>query len=1108
MSHTSQDFDSLLSNVEALLHEQQRLSYRGLKRRFNIDDSLLEDLKAELIDARQIANDENGSVLVYRGNEQSASQNLPTERRHLTVMFCDLVGSTALSEQLDPEDLQEIIRTYQMSAGSMIEKFSGNIAQYLGDGILAYFGYPIAHENDAFRAISAALEMLDSLPQLNTLIQKKFGIDIQIRVGIHSGLTVVGQMGGAGRQEQLAIGETPNVAARLQGLAEPNQLIISQATNRLVDGFFNTNDMGMVDVKGLSQSVHSYRVVSHSGHQSRIDAAKQIGLTPLVDREQERDILGNVWQTANKESNTQFVLLNGDAGTGKSRLIEHFKTMAAEQQARFVEARCLEHFQNTTLHPITDLLQREFGLNADESAEVNRFRLELAITDANLELEATLPLLTPLFSVPLPDAPQILTPQKQREATLKCLSKLFQRWSKKNPLVLAIDDLHWADPTTLDLINQLITDKPQKRLLGLFTCRPQYQHNFYGVPDFHEVNLGALPESYRSAMIESAAGEIKLPSNVIDTLVKKTEGNPLYAEELTRSLLDSNQSLEEDNQDLAIPSTLQASLMSRLDQVSHAKPMAQMGAVIGRAFSYQVLNSLFDSEDSTQNALADLVSAGILMRSSTPTGATYSYRHALLRDAAYELIPLRQRKAMHKQVAETMQQQFAATINPEIVGFHFAAAEEWWSAIASYKAAGMLSISRYANAEAINHFETALALLDQLPMSPEKIGAELELRLYLGAPLMATMGYGFEQVRTNYQRASEICEAIGTNPQLATVYIALASYYVVRMEFPQSIALGQRLADIANDSDNDAMRMRAVFTRGVVNFWAGDFNVAESELTQAITTYNPAQHADIGVEVGHDVGVMAYAHLALTQWHLGKPDQAKQTAKAGIDLARKLGMPHNIAIALTFAAITARYLEDREWLEQLITELLPYADQHGFPLWLADAMVLKGWLLAESGQLQQGIDLTRQGIEIFKMTGALLFSNEQNLNLCELLIRNDQIEEAEAVWQTAAELTALNESDYLQADLGRVAALINAAKGNEETARSQFCEAMELAKERGQNLVLLKCAVQGCEALCPDEITEHGRELLSKILPSIEDTPDCRTTAKAKALLEKGCVSA
>jgi class 3 adenylate cyclase len=545
------DYDALLSQVIELLQREKRVPYRALKRRFDIDDDYIEDLKIDIIEAKQLAVDENDRILVWIGEsgttpqptapstqieQQSVSQETQpisvepppseprpreAERRQLTVMFCDLVDSTKLSSQLDPEDYRAVVRDYQQVCSEIIQRYDGHIAQLLGDGLLVYFGYPAAHEDDAQRAVRTGLGILSAIENLNVSLEQNQGIKLAVHLGIHTGLVVVGEMGGEGRQEQLALGETPNVAARIHGLAEPNTVVISEATYRMVQGYFDVAALGAQTLRGVEQSIAVYRVLSESGAQSRLDIARARGLTPLVGREQEVELLVDRWEHV-KNGQGQIVLLSGEAGIGKSRLVQALKDHVADEPHTRLACRSSPYYQNTALYPFIDLLQRMLHWQADDTPDEKLRKLEQTLSQFRLSWEETVPLFAPLLSLPVPEDrhPLLsLSPQRQRQKTLETTVTIFLELAEQQPLLFTLEDLHWTDPTTLEFLELLIERTPTVSLCVVLTCRPEFQPTWSHRSYLTEMIINRLSQDQVERLVEQVTGGRQLPAEVLQQLL-------------------------------------------------------------------------------------------------------------------------------------------------------------------------------------------------------------------------------------------------------------------------------------------------------------------------------------------------------------------------------------------------------------------------------------------------------------------------------------------------------------------------------------------------------------------------------------------------------------
>ncbi|MBI3303724.1 MAG: AAA family ATPase, partial [Deltaproteobacteria bacterium] len=643
------------------------------------------------------------------GVRSSESGPVPAERRQLTVMFCDLVGSTALSEQLDPEEWREVVRTYHQVSAEVFGRFAGHVAQYLGDGLLVYFGYPVAHEDDAQRAVRAGLEIVGAIHELplpHTGLQRP----LQVRIGIHTGLVVVGEVGGGDKREQLALGETPNIAARVQGIADPDTVVISSATHRLAEGYFQYLALGPQTLKGVSTLVEVYRVLGESGSQSRFEVAVRTGLTPLVGRDEELGLLLKRWEQV-KEGGGQVVLLSGEPGIGKARLVEELKERVAKEGYTRIEFRCSPYYQNTAWYPVIEHIQRLLQFRRDDSPEEKLAKLERGLREYHLPLQEGVPLLAALLSLPHPDGypPLTLSPQKQKQKTQEALVAWLLAEAERNPLLAAWEDLHWADPSTLEFHGLLIDQAPTARVLTLMTFRPEFSPPWGPRAHLTQLTLGRLGRREVEAMVEEITDGKVLPAEVLQQVVSKTDGVPLFVEELTKMVLEAGVYVGATHASpsmLAIPTTFHDSLMARLDRLSTAKEVAQLGATLGREFTYEVIQAVWPQHDETlQQGLQQLVEAEILYQRGLEPQARYLFKHALIQDTAYQSLLKSTRQQYHRQIAQVLAERFPETVEtqPELVAHHYTEAGLIEQALPYWQKAGERASQRSAYVEAVAH---------------------------------------------------------------------------------------------------------------------------------------------------------------------------------------------------------------------------------------------------------------------------------------------------------------------------------------------------------------------------------------------------------------------
>jgi class 3 adenylate cyclase/tetratricopeptide (TPR) repeat protein len=879
------------------------------------------------------------------------------ERRQLTVLFCDLVGSTALSSSLDPEDLREVVRAYQAAAAAIIERFDGRIVQYLGDGLLVYFGYPRAHEDDARHAIGAGLRLVVDIAALD-VSRWGLGQPLSVRVGVHTGVVVVGEIGTAERREHLALGETPNVAARLQGLAEPGSVVASVDSVRLVEGFFVVRTLGTPQLKGVGRPVEAFVVVSESGARTRADVAAARGITPLVDRAGERARLQGEWARAGQEGG-RAVLLSGDAGIGKSRLVLALREHIGMEQHLALECQCLPYYASSALYPVADGLTRLLGLPMTGSDTERLAALTGSLAQFDLRDHEETATIARFLGVPLTDEypPASPIPQRQKERTTQTLLSLVRQIAARRPLLFFVEDLQWADPSTLELLERLIDRGAPPNTLLILTARGEPQLPPAIAATALRLRIGRLaPEHVRTIVGRVAQGR-ELPDAVLAEVLAKTDGTPLFVEELTKMVLRSGMLVETAAGydlaaplgGLAIPTTLQDSLMARLDSVSGHKDVAQLAAVIGREFTGDLLRAAAEvGADEIRTALDALVEGELVDRRQDPD--TYIFRHAMIQTTAYESMLRPKRRAHHARIAAALSEQFPeiATERPELVARHHTEAGEAELAIPFWQRAGERSVTRSANHEAVTFFRSALGLLATLPPSADRDRRELGLQTALGAPLIAVEGYAAPSVAQVYERARELCAEIGETPQLFPAIFGLLIVYLVRGELGVARDLGERLLTLTAEAGDPAY-LEAHFALGTTLFYLGELERAKTVLTRGADLHDPVAHRSLANLYVFDPGTGCRRSLGPVLWLLGEPDEAVRQSEAAIDLAERQQRPYGLAAALVFAATLRQLREEIGPARELADRALLIASEHGFVFWQHWAAVVLAWARVADG---------------------------------------------------------------------------------------------------------------------------------------------------------------
>jgi class 3 adenylate cyclase/predicted ATPase len=1138
-------FYEMLEQVITLLQRHGRLSYRALKVQFELDDDRLDLLKEELLYAQYPIADDNGRGLVWTGElggvqeaaprqstqqpaaqqEQPPQAEPPTEprspdaeRRQLTVMFCDLVDSTKLSSQLDPEDYRNVVRAYQTACTEVIQRYEGYIAQLLGDGLLIYFGYPQAHEDDAHRAVRTGLGILAAMEAPNNRLEHDKGIRLALRLGIHTGLVVVGEMGSQGRQEQLALGEVPNVCSRIEALAAPNTIAVSEATYRLIQGYFECQDLGAQILRGVAEPVHVYRVLQDSGARGRLDIAVTRGLTPLVGRESEVTLLQERWAQA-KAGYGQVVLLTGEGGIGKSRLVQMLKDHVAHEPHTRWECRSAEYSQNTALFPLVDLFQRLLRFDTHEAPDAKLAKLEHALSQYRLPLEETVPLFAPLLSLSLPESQYAqlnVSPQRQRQKTLETISALLLELAERQPVLFILEDLHWTDPSTLELINLLMDQSPAASVLMLLTCRPHFQPSWSHKSYLSEVTVHRLSHTQVEQIVAGITDGKTFPADVLQQIIAKTDGVPLFIEEMTKAILESGQlkvvdghyELTRSFSTFAIPTTLQDSLMARLDRLVTAKAVAQYAAVIGRQFSYALLQVVSQLDEVTlQRELGRLVEAEIVYQRGVPPQATYTFKHALIQDAAYTSLLKSTRQHYHQRIALVLEEQFPETAEaqPELLAQHYTEAGLTEQAVHYWQHAGQKAIERSAYVEAIAHLRRGLELLQTLPETTGRLQREVDMLIALGASLLIVKGSMAPEVGQTYTRARHLCQYLAEPHQLFPGLRGLSYYYLIRAEYQTAYALGEQLLALAQQAHNPVMLVEARSALGSAAFYLGAVATAHTHFTQGIALYNPQQYRAAAFLYGNDAGVVCHSRGAWALWCLGYPDQGLTQNDAAVTLARQIAHPFSLVFALFLAAMFHAFRREERCTQERAEATMRLAKDQGFPWWVAHGALLGGWAVAHQGQVKEGITQIQQGLRAWRATGAVAMQSYFLALLAEASGIMGQSEAGLTVLAEALTRVETTGERWYEAEIYRLKGelLLQQNSDHQTEAETCFQHAISIAQNQSAKSWELRAATSLARLWQQQGKRKEAYDLLAPVYGWFTEGFDTADLKDAKALLDE-----
>ncbi len=898
------------------------------------------------------------------------------ERRQLTVMFCDLVGSTALSARLDPEDLRDVIAAYHKCVAQTARRFDGFLAKYMGDGVLVYFGYPYAHEDDAERAVRAALTLVPSVGELHAA-----NAALQVRVGIATGLVVVGDMVGSGEaQERGVVGETPNLAARLQALAEAGSVVISASTRRLVGDLFAYHDLGELHLKGFDGPLRAWRVEGEGKVESRFEALRSVSV-PLIGREAEIELLLRRWRQA-KEGESQVVLVSGEPGIGKSRLVRDFRERVADEAHSRIFYFGSPYHQNSAFYPVIDQFQRALRLSREDGPEQRLAKLEATLDGLGLPLGEMAPLFAEFLSL-APEArypPSTLRPSQRRQKTIEGLVAVVEAMAHRRPVLMIVEDAHWIDPSTRDLLDLLVERLRSQRLLVIVTLRAGFDLHLVKRPDTTLLGLTRLSRAESRQVVESIVAEQALPPGLLDGIVDKTDGVPLFVEELTKALLESTAVDGAGKPDAvtapsAIPASLQDLFMARLDRLGSAREVAQFAAVLGRTFRHEALAAVTSSpRPKLDDSLAYLIRSEIIVRRGTPPDVTYEFRHSLVRDAAYASLLKSVRQRHHRRIAETLTDRFpeSAATEPEVLAHHFTEGGLPDQAVTYWHKAAEIAEQRSANAEVVAHANKGLELLAQLPGSPDRNKRELRLLLTLGPALMVLKGYGAFEVARTYDRARDLAVEIGESDSRFAASWGLWLHHQQRGNLQTADRLSRDMLTVAREKTDKGLLLQAHHSAWMTSFFQ-DLSRCHAHTAEGAALYDfDAHRGHAFIYGGHDPGVCAHGFAGFVQWFLGRPDTAADEARQAIALAERLAHPFTMSLALSMASWVHQSRREPERTIDIAERAIAVCREHDFRHYLGIARILRGWAMSAKGEATAGIKEIREGLVEWEATGARL----------------------------------------------------------------------------------------------------------------------------------------
>jgi class 3 adenylate cyclase/predicted ATPase/DNA polymerase III delta prime subunit len=1049
------------------------------------------------IEKLDTAEPERSSSIVPRGE---------AEHRQLTVMFCDMVGSTELSQQLDPEDLQEVNRAFQDACKTPIERYEGYVARYMGDGVLAYFGFPQAHEDDAERAIHAGLDVINSIPTLSTLTLEKQDIELAVRVGIATGPVVVGDLIGEGAsQESAAVGETPNIAARLQSWGQPNSLTIAPSTRELAGSGFKYEDLGAQKLKGISELLRIWNVIGHRDVESRFEARQASNLSPYVGRDVELEMLVNRWTLA-KGGEGQLVLLAGEPGVGKSRAVLELHRRIENESHTQLQYQCSPHYTNSAFYPVITQLERAAGISHEDTPQSKLDKLEVVIAQGTWDVKAVIPFFSDLLTIPNDGryAKLDFTPKHRREKTLEALVHQIIDLSNNLPVFVVFEDVHWIDPTTHELLDRLVETLRESRVYLIITFRPEYKPPWVGQAHATLLTLSRLSNRQSAEMIRKISGSEGLPEEDIAVIVEKTDGVPLFMEELTKNVIEEGTSGAR-----AVPSSLHASLLARMDRLGEVKGLAQLGAVIGREFSYELI-SLVTVHDTSMlhSQLEQLVASGLVLSRGVVPDSLYTFKHALIQDTAYESLLRSKRQKHHNDIAEALESRFPEMVStqPELLAHHYTEAGNNAEGANYWLQAGRLAAERSADPEAVGHLSKGLSALSELPEALDRNHQELTFQLALCSPLMNTEGWGSEETVQTYARARELCELLGEIEQLLPVMFGQWVNHGMYGQHRAGREVATELLHLSKQQGNTIGIMQGHRMLAINAMFLGEYPAIETHVEKSLSLYDPQRDRLLGLDWVYEPSVGGMLMREVYQWASGLLDQAFQSGTKAVAHARDLNQVSTLLYALQNECCFRILARDLRTAEAISKELLVVAEEQDFPFYIAWGRMLVGWSNAKCGRRAEGIPLLHEELQrLGGIEGQKLYRPLFLALLAELYLEGGEIKSAQLALDEARQIIEETGERMLEAEIYRLLGEVHVAHEANDNgqAKTDFEKAIKIARHQSVKPLELRATVSLARLLDGQRESDAAYRLLEPIYGSFIEGFDTPDLIEAKELLVK-----
>ncbi|HKW53389.1 MAG TPA: AAA family ATPase [Stellaceae bacterium] len=1033
------------------------------------------------------------------------------ERRQLTVLFCDLVNSMPLSLRLDPEDLRDVIAAYLACAADTVGRLGGFVAQYIGDGVLAYFGYPRAHEDDAERAARVGLALIEAVGGLKT----KPDLRLQVRVGIATGLAIVGDVLDGRGTDRGGVGEVLNLAARLQAFAAPGAVVVCGRTRRLVGRRFHYDDLGRVELKGFSEPVQAYRILCTSDVRSRFAAQHERPLTPLVGRDEELELLLRRWRNA-AAGEGRVVLLSGEPGIGKSRLNRALNYWIAEEPHASLNHACTQHHASSTLLPVINQIARAADFAPDDGPMRKRRKLEALLAQTHAD-EADVEVLAELLSLPhgrrgpTPDS----SPQRRKERILEALLRQLHRLTEQKPVLMVFEDVHWLDPTSLEMLTLIVERAARWRILVVLTARPEFTAPWPAYAHVTTLSLNRLDQRHGAALVEMVTKGKALPPAMLDQILSRADGVPLFIEELTKAMLESALMREDSGRYVlvgavpaaAIPATLHASLLARLDRDTSAREVAQIAAAIGREFSYSLVSAVAGlPEHKLRNALDELARSELVFRRGELPGTLYTFKHALVRDVAYGTMLRSRRQQLHARIAQAFRADpVVAEGRPELVADHLAEAGQSVEAVQWWLKAGQIALTRSANFEATAHLRRALGLVETWPHGEARDQQELELLSMLATALVATQGYAAEQTVSAYERGRKLIHVTGDRTRQDAIFSGLFVAYYNLGDFEKGLDVGREFLKWAQTSGDPLALCIGHRTIAASHNACGDFAAAARHGEAAAQHYDAEQHAPLAWRFIHDVGVAAACHWAVALWHRGNLRRAAEVMRKTMAHAARLNHRNTIGYALFYAGLAAFRSGNVAALSDHAAQLQTLGREYNLPHWLAWGLCFECPALLAGGDAAAAVAKIDEAILLSERLRVLVYRPMLLGLRAEALAATGRSDDAlQAIDNALATAERTGERAH-DAELWRLKGSIALAEDHRgaSTAEDSFDRALRHARAQGSAMFELRASVALASLWsCRGKVSDAAA-LLARACGGIAEHVECRDLREANALLRE-----